>query len=56
MIYAIKHVYGISEDEYQGTTFEPLFGTGQGSGLSPAIWLSLVVILLNAFDVHDVSY
>jgi len=33
-----------------GTIFEPLFGMGQGSGSSPAIWLGLVVILLNAFD------
>ena len=56
MIYAIKHAYGISEDEYQGTKFEPLFGTGQGSGSSPANWISLLVILLNAFDVHDVFY
>ena len=50
MKYAIKHAYGVSEDEYQGTIFEPLFGTGQGSGSSPAIWLGLVVILLNAID------
>ncbi len=27
-----------------------LFGTGQGSGASPAIWLGLVVILLNSLD------
>ena len=45
MRYAIKHAHGVSEDEYQGTIFEPLFGTGQGSGSSPAIWLGLVVIL-----------
>jgi hypothetical protein len=50
MRYAMKHAYGISEDEYQGTIFEPLFGTGQGSGSSPDIWLGLVVILLKAFD------
>jgi hypothetical protein len=51
MRYAIKHAYGVSEDDYHGTIFEPLFGMGQGSGLSPAIWLGgLVVILLNAFD------
>ena len=50
MRYAIKHAYGISEDEYQGTIFEPLFGMGQqGTGSSPAIWLGLVVILLNTF-------
>ena len=29
---------------------EALFGTGQGSSASPAIWLGLVVILLNALD------
>lgn len=29
---------------------EPLFGTGQGSGASPAVWLSLVVILLNTLE------
>ena len=45
MRYAIKHAYGVSEDEYQGTIFEPLFGTDQGSGSSPAIWLGLVAIL-----------
>jgi hypothetical protein len=48
--YAIKHAYGVSEDEYQGTIFESLFGKGQGNGSSPAIWLGLVVILINAFD------
>ena len=47
MKYTVKTVYGISEDSYQGTPFAPLFGTGQGSGASPAVWLSLVVILLN---------
>ena len=42
MKYTVKTVYGISEDSYQGTPFAPLFGTGQGSGASPAVWLSLV--------------
>ena len=50
MRYAVKTVYGISESQYAGTDLEPLFGTGQGSGASPAIWLCLVVILLNALD------
>ena len=50
MKYTVKTVYGISEDSYQGTPFAPLFGTGQGSGASPAVWLSLVVILLNTLD------
>ena len=50
MKYAVKHVYGASSDKYESTDTEPLFGTGQRSGASPAIWLSLVVILLNALD------
>jgi hypothetical protein len=50
MRYAVKHVYGISSTEYHSTLLEPLFGTGQGSGASPAIWLSLVTVLLNAYD------
>ena len=50
MTYAVKHVYGVSSLQYESTDTEPLFGTGQGSGASPAIWLGLVVILLNALD------
>jgi hypothetical protein len=50
MKYTVKTVYGISEDSYQGTPFAPLFGTGQGSGASPAVWLTLVVLLLNTLE------
>jgi hypothetical protein len=50
MKYAVKHMYGISANHYTSSLSEPLFGTGQGSGASPAIWLSLVVILLNSLD------
>ena len=50
MQYMVKTVYGVSELSYRGTTFEPLFGTGQGSGASPAVWLSLVVVLLNTLE------
>ena len=50
MRYTVKTVYGISKENYHGTIFAPLFGTGQGSGASPAIWLSLVVILLQTLD------
>jgi hypothetical protein len=50
MKYAVKHMYGISASQYTSSLTEPLFGTGQGSGASPAIWLSLVVILLNSLD------
>ena len=37
MRYTVKTVYGISEANYSGTIFEPLFGTGQVSGASPAV-------------------
>jgi hypothetical protein len=49
MKYAVKMIYGISEDNDAGTVFEPLFGSGQGSGASPAVQLTLVVILLDAY-------
>ena len=47
---SVKTVHGISDENYCGTPFAPLFGTGQGSGASPAVWLSLVVILMNTLD------
>ena len=52
MRYTVKTVHGVSEDSYQGTPFEPLFGTGQGSGASPAAWLTLVVLLMNTLDTQ----
>jgi hypothetical protein len=51
MTYAVKHRYGVSDSYYESTETEPLFGTGQGSGASPAIWLGVVVILLNALHI-----
>jgi hypothetical protein len=50
MKYAVKTIHGILEKNYQGTLFECLFGTGQGSGASPLVWLTLVVILMNTID------
>ena len=50
MKYTVKTVYGISEDNYHGTPFKSLFGTGQGSGASPAAWLTLVVLLMHTLD------
>jgi hypothetical protein len=46
MKYFVKTMYGISELNYKGTPFKPLFGTGQG----PAVWLTLVVLLQNCLD------
>ena len=50
MQYRVKTAFGISQDYYTGTPTEPLFGTGQGSGASPAVWLSLVIVLMNTLD------
>ena len=50
MKYVVKTIHGISENNYKGTPFEPLFGTGQGSGASPAVWLTLVIILMDTMD------
>ena len=50
MKYVVKTIHGVSEANYHGTIFAPLFGTGQGSGASPAAWLSLVVLLLQTMD------
>jgi hypothetical protein len=48
--YKVKTIHGVSSDDYHGTAFAPLFGTGQGSVASPAVWLTLVVILLQTLD------
>jgi hypothetical protein len=50
MKYMVKTVYGVSDQSYSGTPFAPLFGTGQGSGASPAVWLTLEVVLLNTSE------
>jgi hypothetical protein len=41
---------GISEASYSHSTQFPLYGSGQGSGNSPALWLFISATL---FDVHD---
>ncbi len=50
MRYSVKTQHGILDDTYQGTLQSPLFGTGQGSGASPAVWLTIVVTLMNTMD------
>jgi hypothetical protein len=50
MRFTVKTIHGVSETNYSGTPFEPLFGTGQGSGASPSVWLTLVVLLMNTMD------
>ena len=50
MKYRVKTAFGISSEYYSGDPEKPLFGTGQGSGASPAVWLTLVVVLMNTLD------
>ena len=50
MKYMIKTGYGTSTGHYKGSNKEPLAGTGQGSGASPAIWLSICIVLLRAYS------
>jgi hypothetical protein len=48
--YKLRTAAGISEREYSHSTQFPLYGSGQGSGNSPALWLFISATL---FDVHD---
>ncbi len=41
---------GLSEDSYTHSNEHPIFGTGQGSANSPAIWCFLSSILYDCFD------
>ncbi len=50
MEYSLKTTFGISSQSIQGSPEIPLFGTGQGSGVSPAVWLSISTILLQALQ------
>jgi hypothetical protein len=51
MKYFIKMAHGISDSFYCVLQDYLPYGTGQGSGASPSVWLSLVVILLTALAV-----
>ena len=44
--YSVKTMFGISEGFYKSHENKVLFGTGQGSGASPAAWLSISIVLL----------
>ena len=52
MKYTVKTVYGTSAGHYSSTATEPLAGTGQESGASPAVWLSICAVLLLAYKTH----
>ena len=48
--YHLKTQLGVSEDFYQHCTVTPIYGTGQGSGNSPTIWLVVSSILFKCYS------
>jgi hypothetical protein len=50
MKYTIKTAYGISERYIASTESAFLYVTGQGSGASPAVWLTLSTVLFSALQ------
>ena len=48
--YQIKTAMGVSEASYRNDPSRPLYGTGQGAGNSPAIWLLISSLLFDAYD------
>jgi hypothetical protein len=46
MQYSTKTMFGISDGYYKSVDGKILFGTGQGSGASPAAWLTISIVLL----------
>jgi hypothetical protein len=51
MKYYVKMTQGISNEFYRVIQNYLLYGTGQGSGTSPSVWLSLVVVLLTTLTI-----
>lgn len=48
--YHLKTSLGISNQWYQHSDMQPIYGTGQGSGNSPAIWCFVCSTLFDAFE------
>jgi hypothetical protein len=51
MKYYVRMAQGISNEFYWVIRDYLLYGTGQGSGTSPSVWLSLVVVLLTTLTI-----
>jgi hypothetical protein len=50
--YLLKTQLGISDDFYTHSTEFPIFGTGQGSANSPAIWCIISSVLFDVYEGH----
>ena len=57
-IYRIKTDVGLAETGYTHDNDRPIYGTGQGSGNSPAIWCFLSSTLFDCYDTkaHRANY
>ena len=50
--YHLKTKLGITEENYSHCTVHPIYGTGQGSGNSPTIWLVVSSILFDCYEAR----
>ena len=48
--YHLKTQLGVSEEAYKHCIITPIYGTGQGSGNSPTIWLVVSSILFRCYS------
>jgi hypothetical protein len=48
--YHLQTTLGVSKEYYKHCTASPVFGTGQGSGNSPTIWLVISSILFTCYS------
>lgn len=48
--YHLKTQMGVTDEHYQHCSISPIYGTGQGSGNSPTIWLVVSSILFRCYS------
>jgi hypothetical protein len=48
--YHLKTQLGVTDEFYQHCTISPIYGTGQGSGNSPTVWLVVSSILFRCYS------
>ena len=48
--YHLKTQLGVTDEYYQHCTISPIYGTGQGSGNSPTVWLVVSSILFRCYS------
>lgn len=51
--YRVRTELGLAENGYRHCNEFPIYGTGQGSGNSPAIWCMLSSLLFDCYDDHS---